>query len=87
MNINPMDMGWLLRLEAADAEEHWDNHNTAQWRKFQQPITGSTTAQNCRGSVKILIVHKNVSENQTTEYVHVFSVLSFLESTAGLGVS
>jgi hypothetical protein len=56
MNINSMDMFWLFHLEAADTKEDGDNGNTAQWRKFHQPNTGSTTAQNCRGSLKFPIV-------------------------------
>jgi hypothetical protein len=58
MNISSMDMVWLFRLEAADSKENGDNGNTAQWRKFHQPNTGSTTAQHFRGSLQISIVIK-----------------------------
>lgn len=82
-------MSWLFRLEAADAKEDGENGNTAQWRKFHQPNTGSKTVRNCRGSLIYSIVleeelteylRKTLSENQTVEYVQVFSVISFLGS-------
>jgi len=96
VDIDSTSMVWLFRLEAADAEEDEDNGNTAQWRKFHQPNTGSTTAQNCRGSLKFSIVleeeltedsRKTLFEHQTVEYVQNFSALSFLGSTVGVRVS